>query len=295
MLERIGTLVRRRRETDRRMSYGWMIIPILPLAAAVAIASSFVGILVSTLPKISNISQTTAQSTLTPVVGGLVALYGSAILIYFGVLFLGAVSFYYMIDRRNRHFSRQQLLFSTLHQYLAFKAPQSGNVMQVGYLAEDSSNEERSRSAGLWALLFMFVTPVTGLILSYCLTQDLRKHDELQSKFQAALPQSLTEAGYEQPNFAPYKPRGGDPVLFIILSAITGGLFWVYWYYTLLRDYNGHFADQAIRGSALEPLVSASGRETLWNMWGSSPKRRQVLSQLRKGTNNVNGLAGYDC
>ena len=245
LLDRIEALVRRRTETDRRMSYAWMIIPILPLAAGIAIVSSFLGILVSTLPKLSTISQTNAQNTLTPVVGGLLALYGFAVIVFFGVLFLGAVSFYYMIDRRNRHFSRQQLLFSTLHKYLSTKAPQSQSVAQVGFLAEDSSSQEGSRPAGLWALLFMFVTPIIGLILSYCLTQDLHKHDQLQSKFQAALPPALAEVGYGQQNLPAYKARGGDPVLFIILSAITGGLFWVYWYFTLLRDYNGHFADQA--------------------------------------------------
>jgi len=245
LLDRIEALVRRRTETDRRMSYAWMIIPILPLAAGIAIVSSFLGILVSTLPKLSTISQTNAQNTLTPVVGGLLALYGFAVIVFFGVLFLGAVSFYYMIDRRNRHFSRQQLLFSTLHKYLSTKAPQSQSVAQVGFLAEDSSSQEGSRPAGLWTLLFMFVTPIIGLILSYCLTQDLHKHDQLQSKFQAALPPALAEVGYGQQNLPAYKARGGDPVLFIILSVITGGLFWVYWYFTLLRDYNGHFADQA--------------------------------------------------
>ena len=245
MLERIEALIRRRTETDRRMSYIWMIIPILPLAAGIAIVSGFVGILVSTIPRISNITQGNAQSILTPIFGGLLALYGLAVIVFFGVLFLGAVSFYYMIDRRNRHFSRQQLLFSTLHQYLASKVPQSESVTQLGFLAEDSSHQESPRPAGLWALLFMFVNLIIGLILSYCLTQDLHKHDELQSKFQAALPPALAEAGYAQPNLPAYKPRGGDPVLFLILSAITGGLFWVYWYYTLLRDYNAHFADQA--------------------------------------------------
>jgi hypothetical protein len=37
-----------------------------------------------------------------------------------------------------------------------------------------------------------------------------------------------------------------DPFLFLILTAITGGLFWIYWFYKLLEDYNEHFQDQAL-------------------------------------------------
>ena len=55
----------------------------------------------------------------------------------------------------------------------------------------------------------------------------------------------MIEAGFQQADLPPYKSRKRDPVLFVILYAITGGLFWIYWYYTLLKDYNAHFLDQA--------------------------------------------------
>jgi hypothetical protein len=245
-LQRIESLMHRRTESDRRMSYAWMIVPLLPLAAAVVIGALLVGILVSLIPNISNLSHpTTAQSTIAPIVGGILALYGLAIIVLFITLFFGALSFYYLIDRRNRHLARQQLLFSTLHRYLASKAPTSESIARLTYLSEDSTYEERPRPAGLWALLFLFVTPIVGLITSYNLTQDMRKHDDFQSNYQTALASSLVEAGFQQPNFQAYKSRSRDPVLFLVLSAITGGVFWIYWYYTLLKDYNEHFADQA--------------------------------------------------
>jgi MFS family permease len=228
------------------MGYIWMMVPLLPLAAAVTIGAILVGILGSIITKISNLPQpSTAQSAIEPVVGGILAVYGLAVIVFLGVSLLGALSFYYLMDRRNRHFIRQQLLFSTLHRYLASKLPTSENVAQVGYLSEDCAYEERTRPAGLWALLFIVLTPIVALIASYSLTQDLRKHDELQSKYQAALTASLVEAGFQQPNFPAYNSRKRDPVLFVILYAITGGLFWIYWYYTLLKDYNEHFAEQA--------------------------------------------------
>jgi hypothetical protein len=245
-LRRIESLVRRRSDTDRRMGYGWMIVPLLPVVTAIAIGGIFIGLLVSIIPKISNLSQpSTAQSAIEPILGGLLALYGLGIIAFFGVVFFGALSFYYLIDRRNLHFGRQQLLFSTIHRHLAFTAPASDKVSQLGYLSEDSTCTEVARPAGLWALLFLFIFPIVALIASYGLTQDMRRHDDLQSKYQLALGAALVEAGILEPNLPPYKPHNRDPVLFIILSAITGGLFWIYWYYTLLKDYNEHFTDQA--------------------------------------------------
>jgi hypothetical protein len=272
-LHRIESLVRRRIETDRRMGYKWMIVPLLPVAAAIAIGAIFVGILVSILPRIGNLSQpTTAESAIEPILGGVLTLYGGGVIVFFAVLFFGALSFYYLIDRRNHHFGRQQLLFSTIHLYLASKVPASENISQLGYLSEDSTYAEGVRPAGLWALLFLFLSPIVALIASYSLTQDMRKHDELQSKYQVALAPSLVEAGFQEPNFPPYKPHNRDPVLFIILTAITGGLFWIYWYYTLLKDYNEHFTDQAkFEEQILKTLIPLPTQRTCGRCGGTVP------------------------
>ena len=272
-LQRLEALVRRRAESDRRMGYAWMIVPLLPLVAAVVIGGTFVGILVSIIPKIGNLSEPgAAQNAIQPVVGGILALYGLGVIAFFTVLFFGALSFYYLIDRRNRHFARQQLLFSTLHRYLASKAPSSPYVSQLGFMSEDSTLEERTRPAGLWALLFLFVTPLVGLIGSYNLTQDMRKHDELQSKYQSALTPSLIDAGFQQPSFPAYSHRNRDPVLFMILSAITAGLFWIYWFYTLLMDYNEHFANQAkFEDQILAVLIPPATPKTCGSCGGAVP------------------------
>ena len=272
-LGRIESLVRLRTETDRRMGYTWMTIPLLPPAAAIVIGAGFLGFLVSILPKIGTLSQpTTAPSAIEPYVGGLLGLWGVAAIVLFAVLFFGALSFYYLMERRNRHFGRQQLLFSTIHRYLASSRPASETIAQLGYLSDDSTYAEGPRPAGLWALLVLFVTPIVGLIASYSLTQDLRKHDELQSRFQAALAPSLVEAGFQDPNFPSYKSRHRDPLLFIILTAITGGLFWIYWYYTLLKDYNDHFADQAkFEDQILKSLIPTPTQRTCGTCGGVVP------------------------
>jgi len=272
-LNRIESLVRRRSETDRRMGYIWMVVPLLPLVATIIIGSVFVGILVSIIPRLSSLSQQTATpSAIEPIIGGILALYGLGILAFFAVVFFGALGFYYMIDRRNRHFGRQQLLFSTIHRYLASKVPKSENISQLGYLAEDSTYAERTRPAGIWALLYLFVNAIVGLIASYSLTQDMRKHDELQSRYQAALGPSLIEAGFKDPDFHPYKSHNRDPVLFIILTAITGGLFWIYWYYTLLKDYNDHFTEQGkFEEQILKTLIPPPTQRTCGTCGGNVP------------------------
>jgi len=245
-VQRIEELVRRRADTDRRMGYSWMVVPLLPVLAAIAIGAAVVGLIASAIPKISNISQQpNPQGIITPMVGSIVAIYGLAFILLYAVLLLTALGFYYLIDRRNRHVARQQLLFSTLQRYLTTKISASENVSRLGQLTEDSVYEERSRPAGLWAVLFLFVTPIVGLIAAYNLTQDLRKHDDLQSSYQTTLVNAFGEAGFQPSSISPYKFHKRDPVLFIILSAITAGLFWVYWFYTLLKDFNEHFADQA--------------------------------------------------
>lgn len=272
-LHRIESLVRRRTETDRKMGYTWMIVPLLPPAAAIAVGSILVGAMVSILPKINSLSpQSTAQSAIEPIAGGLLALWGLGAAVLFVVLFFGALSFYYLIDRRNRHFGRQQLLFSAVHRYLTSKRAASENIAELGYLLDDSTYVEREKPAGLWALLVLFVPPIVGLIASYSLTQDMRRHDELQSKYQVALAPCLVEAGFEEANFPAYKFHNRDPVLFTILTAITGGLFWIYWYYTLLKDYNEHFTDQAkFEEQILKTLIPAPTPRTCGTCGGSVP------------------------
>jgi len=272
-LPRIQSLVSRRNQTDRRMGYAWMIIPLLPPIGTITTAAIFLGILISLLPKMNSLSQpNTAQSAIEPIAGGFLALLGLGVIVLFAVSLLGALSFYYLIERRNQHFGRQQLLFSTIHRYLASKRPASEGIAKLGYLAEDSVQAETPRPAGLWAFASLFAIPIVGLIASYNLTHDMRKHDEFQSEYQAALATSLVESGFQEPNFSSYKFHNRDSVLFLILTAITGGLFWIYWYYTLLKDYNDHFIEQAaFEDQILRTLIPASTHGTCRTCGGAVP------------------------
>lgn len=241
LLRRIEGYVRKRSSIDRRMGYSWMIVPVLPIIAGLALVATLIGIVISSI--------TTLQPGQVPTqaLAGIFSVYGLALIVFYAVLLIGAFAIFYFIDRRNRHFKRQQLLFGAISSYLLVRESSrvSENVGKLTQLVEDSMFEELDRPAGLWALLYVFVTPIVGLVAAYNLTQDLRKHEERQVEYQQALASAFEEAEFTSPSTAAQKAHNRDPMVNIILTAITGGLFWIYWFYTLLKDYNEHFADQA--------------------------------------------------
>jgi positive regulator of sigma E activity len=226
------------------MGYTWMVVPILPILVGIGLAVSLVGILVSMVSRIGSLQK---PENAIPAAGAILAVYGFAIVSFYIILAFGAFAIYYMIERRNNHFRRQQRLFSTLQKYLISKTGVGGNenAFRLWQSSEESRLEERDRPAGLWSVLYLFVTPIVGLIVAFNLTQDLSGHEELQTNYQATLLRGLNEAGIVPPTLPSTRSHKRDPLLFIILTAITGGLFWIYWFYALLKDYNEHFQDQA--------------------------------------------------
>jgi hypothetical protein len=242
LIQQVAELVQRRALTDRRMGYVWMIVPLLPVVVGIVLVASFIQLIVSIIPTISNVQQASAT-----VVGSFFALYGVALILFYIVGLFGAFALYYLFDRRNAHFKRQHQLFKTLATYFAARAtvPNDENVWNLSKNAEDAIYDEQNRPAGIWAMLYIFVNPIAGLIAAYDLTQDLRRHEERQFEYQAALRNVMLEAGNSFPPPTSSRSHKRDAMLFLILTAITGGLFWIYWFYTLLKDYNDHFRDQA--------------------------------------------------
>jgi hypothetical protein len=226
------------------MGYMWMVVPILPIVVGITIAVSAIGILISAISKVGSVQQAASAA---PVIGEILALYGFAIIAFYVVLVVGSFALYYLIDRRNGHFKRQQQLFLTLPKYLFSmqKAPGGESASRLTQLSEDSVFQERDRPAGLWSILYLFVTPIVGIVVAYNLTQDLRKHNELQSAYETTLVSAFSEAGIQLPTPASNRLHKRDPILYIILTAITAGLFWIFWFYTLLKDYNEHLEVQA--------------------------------------------------
>ena len=156
------------------MGYIWMVVPVLPILVGIGLAVSLIGILVSVVSRIGSLQQ---PESAIPAAGEILALYGFAIVSFYLILAFGAFAIYYMIERRNGHFRRQQRLFSTLQKYLTSKTGVAGNenAFRLWQSSEESILEERDRPAGLWSVLYLFVTPIVGLIVAFNLTQDLRR------------------------------------------------------------------------------------------------------------------------
>jgi hypothetical protein len=266
LLRLIEAEIRRRPSTDRKMGAAWMIVPVLPLLAGIVVLVALVGVIVSSLPNL----QQAASSV--PAVAGIVALYTVALFAMYFVLIFEALAFYFLIDRRNRHFKRQQLLFAAVPRYLLASKNLASheNVGRLTELSEDSIFEEQIRSAGLWAIISIFAAPLIGLIVAYSLTQDLRKHEDRQTAYYQTLSLTLGEAGFAYSAVASPKRHARDPIAYIVFSVITAGLFWIYWFYALLKDYNEHFADQAVLEDQL--LISLRPVRTCASCKGSIPQ-----------------------
>ncbi len=255
-MRRIESYVRKRTSTDRVMGNGWMIVPILPIVTGIALIVVLIGVVISAISNFPRGEPPTAM------LAGIFALYGFALIAVYVVLLVGAFALLYFIDRRNKHFMRQKLLFAATCSYLQARGGSTfgEGVGKLTQLADDSMVEEQDRPAGLWAILYVFVTPIVGLVIAYSLTQDLRKHEERQGEYQQTLDLAFEEAGVTRPSFATYKPHNRDPMVYLILTAITAGIFWIYWFYVLLKDYNEHFRDQWVFEdqilSSLKPSVT---------------------------------------
>jgi chromate transport protein ChrA len=117
-IDRIEELIHRRSSTDRKMSYIWMLVPLLPIVLGLAIAVSLIGVIISAVSKLGNAATQTTQASALPIVGAIAAVYAGGIVALFVVLLLGCFAFYNMIERRNAHIRRQQQLFLAIQTYL---------------------------------------------------------------------------------------------------------------------------------------------------------------------------------
>lgn len=250
------------------MGYIWMIVPILPILLGIALAFSIANIVIYSLAELRNATQSQGAAL---VFAQIIGVYAFGIISLFVVLLIGSIAIYYLIDRRNTHFRRQQQLYNTLPEFLSTKTVESNveTVSKLSHLADDSMFEEQNRPAGLWALLYLFINPITSLIIAYDLTLDLRRHEERQATYESILTRALAQTGGQSQNLPPSKLHKRDALLYLILTAITGGLFWVYWFYILLKDYNEHFHGQALTEDLILTTLKPQRPSTTCSTCGS--------------------------
>jgi phosphoglycerol transferase MdoB-like AlkP superfamily enzyme len=127
--------------------------------------------------------------------------------------------FYRLIERRNKHFLRQDELEKQVITF--FK--DEGKELQPNALPE--------RNAKLWAVSIVLVLPV--FVIAYFLSKDLLLHEKRQ---QAFLTKLFLGREYTPQNLAIKK--------YALITVATLGVGIVYWLYKIINTYNNHFMEQ---------------------------------------------------
>jgi len=240
--------VGKRFESDRMMGYIWMIVPILPLLLAILGAAVFLGFILTAIAAGISRPTPTAPFPTDSMAAILILGWIGLILVGFIVSIFGAVALYYMILRRNNHFRRQRIFTSILLPYLEAKLKERGKssnaISALALLNRDSEYEEIERSAAVWAVLYIFVSPIVGLYIFHFLTNDLYKHFKRQIDLSRNLEALLKDLEVQFVSPAQYEIKRRETILYIILTIVTVGLFWIYWFYLQLKEYNEHFKSQ---------------------------------------------------
>lgn len=238
----------KRSESDRIMGYIWMIVPILPLLLAILGAALFLGLILTTIA--TGISRPSPAAPFAMGFMETIFILGwiGLLVVGFIVSIFGAIALHYMISRRNNHFRRQRMFTSILLPYLEAKLKEKGGssnaISALALLDRDSEYEEIEKSPAVWAVLYLFVSPIVGLYVFHFLTADLHKHFKRQMDLSRNLEALLKDLDVQFVSPAQYEVKRRETILYVILTVITVGLFWIYWFYLQLKEYNEHFKSQ---------------------------------------------------
>jgi NADH:ubiquinone oxidoreductase subunit 5 (subunit L)/multisubunit Na+/H+ antiporter MnhA subunit len=140
-------------------------------------------------------------------------------IVTFGLAFFPM--FYYLVERRNKHFLRQDKLENQIEAYFR----------KEGKELQSTANSLPERNAKLWAASIILILPV--FVIAYFLSEDLLLHEKRQ---QAFLTRLFPERGYVPQNLAIKK--------YTLVTVATLGVGIVYWLYKIINTYNSHFREQ---------------------------------------------------
>jgi len=163
---------------------------------------------------------------------------------------------YYMIKRRNTHFSRQE----KLETLILSKLGKMGSPEKSVSNSSKTMNYKLSRNAKAWTLLTLLIIP--AFYVFYSLKSDLQKHEEHEHDFldeiialekDSGIPLSI-QSYATTPSFRMDR--------YLILSVVTFGLAAAYWLYRIFNDYNNHFKMQWIVEDELLNFLKSIDKES---------------------------------
>jgi preprotein translocase subunit YajC len=149
---------------------------------------------------------------------------------------------YFLIKRRNDHFSRQErletLILSRLRQLSKEKSRQQNSVSVYA----KTENTRFFRNAQAWALSTLLIFP--AFYVFYFLKMDLQKHEENEHAFlmEAISLSQDSRFSLNPDDFTKTKKLALNR--YLILTILTCGFAAVYWLYRIFNDYNQHFKRQ---------------------------------------------------
>lgn len=256
ILERLKKSIRERNEADVRISGAWILVvilaPILLAISALILLSAgegFSGINIS----ISNSFISTSIILLSLLIGAVAAA-------------LIAVLYYKLIYRMNLHFKRSRMLRESLIDLVSFLSKSRGipdtELSHLKTLHRELELRETKRSAGLNAILSIIV-PFYWLYAGYFLTAEWQEHEAREKVFFKDAFESIRTLGIRVPTVYWEEMSKRSPGLYVILTIILGGLFAIYWLWTLIKDPEHHFAShrrlEDILLDSLESFLKTSG------------------------------------
>ncbi|MGC8662057.1 MAG: DUF4234 domain-containing protein [Nitrososphaeria archaeon] len=233
------SISKRRSETDYIMPLWLPFLPIIVsfiggiVAALLLIFFAFSPSPASTVLNGSSVSIPTATQTVVPNYLGLL-LAPFMIIIYV----IGAVSaalmgyvIYRLIKRFNDHASRMKALFGSVNQ--------DGRENQV--ISEIDSLPRRDPAE--WAILIAVFTiiPFLSIVAAVLIFYIFHSLNKDFVKIERAENNGFMQIGWKGDRY--FKMVDRSTVLYIVLTIITGGIFMLYWLYTVAKDPNEHFRE----------------------------------------------------
>ncbi|UXD22236.1 hypothetical protein IPA_02795 [Ignicoccus pacificus DSM 13166] len=187
---------------------------------------------------------TAASASVSPYPSEVGAIGFASIVIFIGAALVVAVGIavylpYKLIKRRNEHFGRTLKFYRTLLDLLKHMKVDSGIVNRIEVTVIDMEQESQPRNPFLWILLEYLFAPVTFYVYHF-LNKDFYKHEQREIEIYRNLRIALSEVGISIPQMNPTIPSRST-ILYIIATLLTGGVFGLYWLYTLIKDPNEHF------------------------------------------------------
>ena len=163
---------------------------------------------------------------------------------------------YYLIKRRNAHFSRQEKLEALILRKLRkTESPEKSSL--------DSSKTKiqgSSRNAKAWTFLTILIFP--AFYIFYFLKSDLQKHEEHEHDFLVEVIALAKDSGVTL-NIHGFTATPSFPLdRYLVLSVVTFGLAAAYWLYRIFNDYNNHFKMQWINEDELFSFLKAINKKS---------------------------------